>query len=315
MRAAYSCLFLVCLACFNVSIAQEFKVTEQDDGVTIDVDGKLFARYLTTGHKKPVIWPIMGPTGKEMTRAYPFKSDSVNEKHDHIHHESLWFNHGNVNGIDFWLSNEKVGVIVHREFVKTESGKSARLVTKNDWIAAGKKVCEDTRWIGFGADEETRWIDFEVEVIASEGELKFGETKEGSFGVRVPTSMDVDSKKGGLIVNSEGQQDAAAWGKPAKWVDYSGPVGDETLGIAILNHPQSFRFPTTWHVRTYGLFAANPFAAKDFGADPAKYGPHTLAAGEKIRLAYRVIFHVGDAKTGEVQKAFAAYAETKLGQN
>src|SRR6187402_3714590 len=105
MRAAISCL-LIYLFNAGLTLAQDFKITKQDDGVTISVDSKLFARYLTTGHKKPVIWPIVGPTGKEMTRAYPFKSDTVDEKHDHIHHESFWFNHGNVNGTDFWLSNE-----------------------------------------------------------------------------------------------------------------------------------------------------------------------------------------------------------------
>jgi hypothetical protein len=313
MRAAFFFLFASIVGS-SFALAQDFKITKQDDGLTINVDGKLFARYLTSGHKKPVIWPVIGPTGKEMTRAYPFKSDTTDEKHDHVHHESFWFNHGNVNGTDFWLSNEKVGIIVHREFVKTEEGKTALLITKNDWMAAGKKVCEDTRIIRFGADAKARWIDFEVEVVASEGELKFGETKEGSFGLRVPTSMDVDSKKGGLIENSEGQFDAAAWGKPAKWVDYSGPVGDERLGIAILNHPGSFRFPTTWHVRTYGLFAANPFGAKDFSADPAKYGAHTIPASERMRLAYRVLLHGGNAKTGEIEKAFTAYSETKLAQ-
>lgn len=297
----------------NWVCAQSFEVTKQEDGVTIQVDGKLFARYLTKGHSKPVIWPIVGPTGKEMTRPYPFRDDPADKKRDHKHHESFWFDHGNVNGTDFWLIGDKGGIILHREFSQMEGGKTALLVTKNDWMAAGKKVCEDTRWIRFGADDKSRWIDFEVEVVASEGEVRFGETKEGSFGVRVPLTMEADRKeRPGLIENSEGQRNAEAWAKPAAWVDYSGPVGDETLGIAILNHPASFRFPTTWHVRTYGLFAANPFGGKDFNADESKYGPHVIPPGGKMHLAYRVLFHQGDAKVGGVAEAFKAYSESKL---
>lgn len=293
--------------------AQVFEVTTQEDGVTVNVDGKLFARYLTKGHKKPVIWPIVGPSGKEMTRAHPFKEDPEDKKKDHVHHESFWFDHGDVNGTDFWTISDKCGVISHREFTKIEAGKAGLLVTKNDWLAGDKKVCEDTRWIQFGANEKSRWIDFEVEVMASEGDVKFGETKEGSFGVRVPPSMDADRKMNpGTIENSEGQKNEAAWGKPAKWVDYSGLIGEEKLGIAILNHPASFRFPTTWHVRTYGLFAANPFGAKDFKADPAAYGEHVMKSGEKMRLAYRVLFHGGDAKEGEVERVFAEYSAKTL---
>jgi hypothetical protein len=295
--------------------AQEFKVTKQDDGVTIELDGKLFARYVTVGRQKPVIWPIIGPTGKEMTRAFPFRKDVAGEKTDHEHHESLWFDHGNVNGTDFWLVGAKGGTIKHLEFESIEEGKSALLVTRNSWLKPGGEfVCEDTRWIRFGANEKSRWIDFEVEVRATEMEVKFGETKEGSFGLRVPTSMDAHDKnpKPGHIVNSEGQTNDAAWSKPAKWVDYSGFVGDEKLGIAIMNHPESFRFPTTWHVRTYGLFAANPFGGKDFKADPAAYGDHTIPAGGRINLAYRVLFHRGDATEGEVEKVYLDYSAAKL---
>lgn len=312
MRTAI-CFLVTTWVMFGSASAQEFKITQQDDGATINVDGKLFARYLTKGHKKPVIWPIIGPTGKEMTRAYPFKDDPEDKKKDHIHHESFWFDHGNVNGTDFWMIGDKSGVIAHREFSKTEEGKTGLLVTKNDWLANGKKICEDTRWIRFGTDSKSRWIDFEVEVSATEGELKFGDTKEGAFGIRVPPSMDADRKQDpGIIENSEGQKNETAWGKPAKWVDYSGNVDGEKLGIAILNHPSSFRFPTTWHVRTYGLFAANPFGAKEFKVDPAKFGEHVIPPGGKMYLAYRVHFHQGDATAAEIENVFSEYSESKL---
>ncbi len=87
----------------------------------------------------------------------------------------------------------------------------------------------------------------------------------------------MDDKAGGKIVNSDGLVDDEAWGKQAAWVDYSGPVDGQTVGIAILNHPQSLRYPTYWHVRTYGLFAANPFGVHDFLGQPDANGSLTLA--------------------------------------
>jgi len=112
----------------------------------------------------------------------------------------------------------------------------------------------------------------------------------------------------GHIINSEGLPDASAWGKPAAWVDYHGRVGTEHLGIAILNHPSSFRYPTTWHVRTYGLFAANCFGLQAFNKD-AEPGDYHLPKGQSLKFAFRVIFHGGDEQTGKIAEAFAAYAK------
>jgi hypothetical protein len=117
--------------------------------------------------------------------------------------------------------------------------------------------------------------------------------------------MDVTSKKGGKIVNSEGINDTKAWGKAASWVDYTGPVDGKTVGISILNHPSSFRYPTTWHVRDYGLFAANPFGYHDFGQKTS--GEYVLPKGDSIQFRYRVILHDGDTASADLPTAFRAY--------
>jgi len=127
------------------------------------------------------------------------------------------------------------------------------------------------------------------------------------FGVRVASSMDVKAKKGGKITNAEGVTDLDAWGKASPWVDYIGPVAGKTVGVAILNHPGSFRYPTTWHVRDYGLFAANPFGWHDFGRKEA--GTYTVPAGQSIRFGYRVILHEGDTASARLPDAFRGYAE------
>ncbi len=81
------------------------------------------------------------------------------------------------------------------------------------------------------------------------------------------------------------------------------------MGIAILNHPSSFRFPSHWHVRPYGLFAANPFGLHDFNPSLKEgAGSHEMKQGDKFTLRYRVIFHKGDEKEGKIADAFKKYS-------
>ena len=119
------------------------------------IDGQLFTEYLVDSGGKPILWPIIGPTGKAMTRAFPMQKDVdqvPKEKTDHPHHRSLWFTHGSVNGIDFWTEKQGNGTTKHRDFVKLESGKTGLIVTNNDWLSSdAKRQCEDQRTLRFGA--------------------------------------------------------------------------------------------------------------------------------------------------------------------
>lgn len=315
-----SVLAIIIFAQANLAWAQ--KLTLKKDvggnprGIAVYVDDKLFTEYLIHTGPKPILWPVIGPGGMEMTRQFPMKLVD-GEKADHPHQRSLWFTHGNVNGVDFWAEKSSRspdhGSVVHREFKKAEvEGDRVVIATLNDWIGPdGKKHLEDERTLTFRATSDSRSIDFDILLKATEGPVTFGDTKEGSMAIRVPTVMDVDSKQGGRIVTSEGLTDKEAWGKPARWVDYHGPVGGEVVGVAIMNHPSSFRYPTTWHVRTYGLFAANPFGLHDFTASAGVDGAHTIPAGGTMTLRYRFLFHRGDEKQAGVADAFATYAKEK----
>lgn len=296
---------------FALPALADVTIQQTEEGLTVELDGKPFAKYVKESGNKPIIWPIVGPTGKEMMRQFPMRDAGEGEKADHPHHRSFWFTHGDVNGISFWHEGNNTGTIKNREISDVSSGKTASFTTVNDWISPdGQKICEEHSTYTFGGDADSRWIDAVCTIRATEDkDVVFGDTKEGSFGVRVAGTMKVDSKPGGTIVNSEGQTDKDAWGKAASWVDYHGPIEGETLGIAILNHPDSFRYPTYWHVRTYGLFAANPFGLSDFKV--GKKGTHTLKQGDTMTLRHRVIFHKGDEKDAAVAKAFEAYAKEK----
>ena len=310
-RAAPIWTLVVVLAAATGRTA-EITAERSENGAAVKIDGRLFTEYLVRSGAKPILWPIIGPTGKPMTRAFPMAGGD-GETNDHPHQRSLWFTHGNVNGVDFWMETPgKSGTIKHQEFLKIASGKPAVIATRNAWIDPnGKKVCEDQRTLRFDADGDARWIDFDITLKAADVPVTFGDTKEGAFGIRVAETIRVDGKRGGRIVNSENQADGAAWGKPAAWVDYHGPIDGQTVGIAILNHPGSFRFPTYWHVRTYGLFAANPFGLHDFADGKAGRGACTLPPGESITLRYRVLLHRGDEKAARVAESFAEYAKER----
>ena len=293
--------------------ADKFQLIETDEGVTVEIDGELFTRYVTLSGTKPILWPIIGPTGDPVTRQFPMADAGPGEKADHPHHRSLWFTHGDVNGLSYWHepSSGKSGTIRHRRFLQIRGGDDGKIVTANDWVNdQGVVVCTDRRTVRFATETDHRLIDFSIAMQAGHEPVKLGDTKEGSFGIRVAGAMKVDAGHGGRIVNQEGLTDAEAWGKPSAWVDYHGPVKEDgpVIGVAILNHPSSFRFPTYWHVRTYGLFAANPFGLHNFLDSREVDGSHEMAPGTGITLRYRVVIHNGDHESAGIAQAFADYA-------
>jgi hypothetical protein len=279
---------------------------EAKGSTAITLNGRPFTSYLTQTGPKPILFPVLGPGGEPYTRAFPMR-DEPGEDRDHPHQRSFWMTHGNVNGVDFWSEMKGHGSIREVERITELGGPVVGVIrTRNDWLdSAGKRVCSDERVLRVHNTTGSRLLDFDVTIRATDGPVTFGDTKEGMFGVRVASSMDVKRKQGGKILNAEGLTDAAAWGKPSPWVDYTGPVAGKVVGIAILNHPESFRYPTTWHVRDYGLFAANPFGYKDFGRTDS--GAHTIAPGDSITFRYRLILHEGSTEAAAISSAFEAY--------
>jgi hypothetical protein len=277
-------------------------------GVTVQVGGNFFTSYYFGNTPKPFSYPVIGPTGRPVTRAYPMEK-LPGESSDHPHHRSFWFAFGDVNGQDFWGESPKSGRIVQRFFEAHEIGLvTGRIRAGNDWIANdGTEICEDVREFRFYDVKQGRLMDFEV----TQGPVEFGDTKEGMMAFRVASSMEVTRGKG-HIVNSEGVTDKDAWGKRANWCDYWGPIEDKTVGIAIFDHPGNFGHPTYWHVRDYGLFAANPFGVRDFVGKEAPSGAHTLAKGDSLTFRYRIYIHEGDAQAANVSSIWEQYAHPPL---
>lgn len=280
--------------------------------VRIEIDGDLFTEYHYSGAPHLYYYPVIGPGGRMMTRHFPMKKDVEGEASDHPHHRSIWFSHGEVNGVDFWSESSKAGQIVHDKFLELKSGQQSGVIrSANKWVAPdGAVVCTDEQTFRvYNRPKTERLFDFEITLQAGDKPVVFGDTKEGTMGIRVAETMRLKGKVGqGHIVQSTGVRDEETWGKRAEWCDYHGPVDGKVVGVAIFDHPSNPRHPTWWHVRDYGLFAANPFGVHDFEKKPAHTGDLTIPAGGKVTFRYRFYFHEGDEKAGRVAARYADYA-------
>lgn len=305
------------------SIAQDTKggvrLTQMADRVRVEIGGQPFTEYVFKDVPRPFCYPLLGPGGLPMTRNFPMR-EAPGEDKDHKHHRSLWFTHGSVNGIDFWSEAKDFGKIVHDSFAEITSGKDSGVIrSRNKWVASdGKVICTDELTFRiYHRPANERLFDYEITIHASNGELTFGDTKEGSMAIRLNETLRLkpnkenQGKPTGHIVNSEGVRDGATWGKRAAWCDYYGPVEGKTVGIAIFDHPQNPRHPTWWHVRDYGLFAANPFGRHDFESLPDKAaGNLVVPGGKSVTFRYRFYIHEGDEKQSKVADRYQEYANT-----
>ena len=278
------------------------------DSIEILVDGRPFTTYHFVGYNKPIFFPVRAPNGTIITRGFPIVSDVPGEAKDHPHQKGIWLTHGDVNGVDYWSEGEMTGKIIHRKFdvEKSNSGVGV-LKSENAWTPpSGQAVLREVREVRILSRPNVRIMDFNAQLTALGGEVKFGDTKEGTFGIRL--AQPFSDKEGGRMENSRGGVgEGECWGKPAEWVDYSTKINNETVGIAIFSHPQGFRHPTHWHVRGYCLFAANPFGLHDFYNDKTKDGSYTLGEGKSLYFRYRVLIHLGTAKEANIAQEYNTF--------
>lgn len=320
---------LLVLTCLLVAPALRaagvVKLTEKEDRVRVEIDGQLFTEYITKGGPFPYCYPVLAADGTQLNRDFPMKK-TEGEEDDHPHHRSLWFTHGSVNGVDFWSESPRRGRIVNDSVTASTKDGVGIIHSKNRWVQPdGTVACTDDTTLRFRAIPDGRLIDFEVTIHATEDKpTVFGDTKEGAMAIRVAQWMTAphDFKKAkvetkGVIINDSGQTQTAAWGKKSKWVDYHAEKDGKTYGVAMFDNPQNPRHPTWWHVRDYGLFAANPFGQHDFEAVrgqpplPKNLGELAVPAKGSITFRWRFYFHSGDEKTGKVAEHYAEYAAGK----
>ncbi len=208
--------------------SQGVSIKQEAGKVEISVEGQPFTTYYFEGYNKPVFFPLRAATGTIVTRSYPMITGVAGEAQDHPHHKGLWFTHGDVNGVDFWSESDKTGKIVHRRFIAVKSGaKTGVLQSENDWVTpAGETLLREIREVKIHSQPGVRVMDFDVKLTALAGSVKFGDTKEGSFGIRL--AQPFSEKDGGRMENSQGGQgEKGCWGKSANWVDNTAKINGE----------------------------------------------------------------------------------------
>ncbi len=299
-------------------------IQQQADRMNITINGAAFSTFFYGADTpKPYLHPLRTASGKIVTRGYPMENIEGESK-DHPHHRGLWFSHGDVNGFDFWANEArqkgpKKGRIVLDKAGPVAGGKKKGTLhaTFNWQDPQGNTLLKEDRKMTFYADRDRRVMDVYITLTAMV-DVKFGDTKEGTFAIRLATPLEEPSPKAkgvtrtGRMVNAEGlTTEKNVWGKRSAWVDYEGELEGEKLGIAILDHPSNPRHPTYWHARGYGLFAANIFGVREFTRDKSKDGSLILEKGKKLRFLYRVVIHPGDAHSAQVAQEFKKFSRLK----
>lgn len=283
-------------------------LTETGEGkIDIEIGGAFFTSYYFGDVIRPFFHPVIGPTGKSVTRGYPMVEGVPGENSDHHHHRAIYVAHGEVNHADNWSEGANCGKITHRSFDDVTSGAAyGRIVDKLEWVSKeGKVVLKETREMKFYNISPEKIVDVTLNFKALDDEdCLFGDTKEGGLmSLRVAGTMKVSS--GGKMENSfGGVNEPEVWGKRAHWCDYSGPVGGEWVGVTLMDCQKNLRHPTYWHARNYGLMTANPFGISNFERTPPKTGDYILPAGEELVFNYRIYIHKGDAQEAKVAEKY-----------
>ena len=326
------------------SQAPRIQVVANDAGrrVDISIDGQPFTSYIyPTAQKKPSLYPLRTAHGGVVTRGWPLEP-RPNERIDHPHHVGLWFNYGDVNGLDFWNNSNdigpdrapKMGTIIHKRVVAAKGGKDeGQLDVEMDWVdARGTLILTEATSYVFRGDKDSRTIDRITKLTAAGAPVVFGDNKEGLIGMRLARSLEqpvntpdvftdasgkettikVLNNEGvtGEYTGSDGKKGDKVWGTRGPWTMLTGKVNDRPVTLAIFDHPSNPGHPTYWHARGYGLFAANNLGSKVF--DPsAPEARLTVKPGESITFRHRILILDGAGDAARMTAEQKTFRETK----
>ena len=315
---------------------------ENSQRVDVMIDGELFTSYIFPESlavlKKPVLYPIKTADGTSITRHYPLEA-KAGERADHPHHIGLWLNYGDVNGLDYWNNSDalsperaaRAGAIVHEEVVETESGAgTGALEVEADWVNPdGQKLLDEHTRYEFHARPDFRAIDRITTLQATDQGVDFPDNKEGMLGLRVRRELEMPTDNPITITDASGQAMEEqvkdnegvtghyrnsegisgypdVWGKRAKWTALSGVVEGDSVTVAIFDHPENVGYPTYWHARDYGLFAANPLGQEALSGGEEELD-FSLQPNESVTFRHRVVVFSGAPDDQAIEEAYQSF--------
>src|SRR3989475_13294800 len=182
--------------------------------VDVLVDGKPFTSYIyPTTLKKPTLYPVRSASGAMVTRGWPLEP-RPGERVDHPHQVGLWFDHGDVNGLDFWNNSDaipaaradKMATLLHRAVRGAKSGRGeGTLDVAAEWVnSQGKPLLrEDSRFV-FRAADGLRAIDRITTLTALDAPVTFTDNKEGLIGLRVARALEQPANTSEVFTDAAG---------------------------------------------------------------------------------------------------------------
>jgi hypothetical protein len=311
------------------------------DRVDIYIDGKFFTSYRHADSilRKPVLFPLLTAAEQRITRGFPF-DPNPGERIDHPHHYGLWFNHGDVNGVDYWNSSvtreesdPRYGRINHTKFLKIESGDEGTLEVEKEWrTVANELILIERAQYRFNGDENRRLITHTSTLMAPVVDVLFEDSKEGMFAMRVRRELEIPSEDSTVLLdnnlvasaktinkqgvsghyrNSNGLEGyPEVWGKRAKWMQLYGVVENDSVSVIIFDHPKNVNHPPHWMARDYGLFGVNPLGSKLYteGKEELNF---VLKKSDSVTFRHQVIIVNGNPSVAKVDGWYDDFAAHK----
>jgi hypothetical protein len=323
-------MIVCCSACTQLNAQTkkvEFIDKQEQRKVDVMVGGKYFTSLIFPNDlEKPTLYPINAANGEIITRGFPI-APRDGERTDHPHHVGLWFNYENVNGLDFWNNSYNIpadkkvnyGWIRNLKLGKKVSGKQVGALSYTaNWENQSQKVLlkEETTFV-FSGNDNSRTIDRMTTLTAQADTVFFKDVKDGMLGLRVTKELEMPSDKveefidskgnrtkvsasgngaTGSYLTSEGKKGNDAWGTRGTWCIMYGQKAGKPISVAIVDHPENPGYPTYWHARDYGLFAANTLGQKVFSNGKENLNM-VLAPGQSATFKYRIIITSGVSVT------------------
>lgn len=338
IKIVFTCLMI--LSCLSFTVKNndtkiDFKHDKANNKVDVLIDNVFFTSYIYPDNlEKQVLYPILTASGQEITRGFPLNPRPF-ERTDHPHHIGLWFNFGDVNGLDFWNNSYaikpedkyKYGTIRFNEIIKMDP-KSGELQTLADWVDINENILlEELTTFVFSENSGIRYIERITELTAKQKKVVFTENKEGLIALRVDRAFEEPSLKpqsfldsngnvtetpilnnegvNGVYRNADGITGGDVWGKKSKWVALRATKNGETITIVMMDNIKNPNDPAWSHARGYGLFAMNNLAGKAVD-DNSPNVKITLNEGEKITFRHLVIIggDMSDEQLNEIYDRF-----------
>lgn len=342
-----SLIFISCSEKKESILTNEVKLVQNEAEQKVDVlvDSKLFTSFLYTDKlsvlKKTVLYPLVSANGVVVTRGYPL-DPRPKERTDHPHHIGSWFNYGDINGLDFWNNSDAIpterasemGIIRNNEILNIESGTGeGKLTVTNNWMnSEGNIILKENTEFVFIASDRKRIVDRTTTLTALKEPVHFKDNKEGMIGIRIARQLELPSDKpsrlsdahgnvtelpvvdntgvSGNYLSSEGVTGLDVWGKRAKWVALSGNIESKDVSVVIMDNPTNVGYPTYWHARGYGLFAANPLGQKVF-SDGEEELNFSLKPEASVTFKYRILLLDGKGNKQQLEDEYKNYINNK----